>query len=82
MVEIRITLDEESLARADAVLAEVVARAGNVDGAVPRMRGDEPWARIGWYGTTAFPPERPGYFDRQRRGALLWRRQDDDDVGT
>lgn len=34
MVEIRITLDEESLARADAVLAEVVSRAENVDGAL------------------------------------------------
>lgn len=36
------------------------------------------WARLGWYGTTAFPPENADYLERQRHGALLWRRQDDD----
>lgn len=34
MAEIRITLDEESLTRADAVLAEVVSRAENIEGAL------------------------------------------------
>lgn len=34
------------------------------------------WARQGWYGTTAFPPDREDYLERQRRGALLWRRPD------
>lgn len=41
------------------------------------------WARSGWYGTTIFPPGRHDYLERQRRGALLWRRPDDmdDDSG-
>lgn len=37
------------------------------------------WVQRGWYGTTAFPPEAPDYLERQRRGALLWRRHEDDE---
>ncbi|MFL7904689.1 PBECR2 nuclease fold domain-containing protein [Azospirillum argentinense] len=32
------------------------------------------WTRKGWMGVTSFAPEREGYLDRQRVGALLYRR--------
>nr|WP_295832826.1 PBECR2 nuclease fold domain-containing protein [uncultured Azospirillum sp.] len=32
------------------------------------------WSRKGWIGVTSFAPERAGYLDRQRTGALLFRR--------
>ncbi|MCJ8142957.1 hypothetical protein MKI84_08510 [Ancylobacter sp. A5.8] len=35
------------------------------------------WAARAWRGVTAFPPDRPGYLDKERRGALLWRRPEE-----
>lgn len=35
------------------------------------------WTRKGWLGVTSFSPEKAGYLDRQRIGALLYRRTDE-----
>lgn len=42
------------------------------------------WSNAGWYGATAFSPKGgrlllpdPGYLERQRRGALIWKRPEE-----